>query len=586
MDFRFNRWKMAKACAGKNWGAQYDLRPQKVNLLSLYQTIVPARLIPKTPRFMLYTPRPEYTAAVASLQALVNKCAEKSNLADILKRIVVDATYSLGIAKVALTSMCESSMGGWVMKPGQPKVTRIDLDDFVYDRNAQTFEEASFIGHRYRCPLEVAQAMYRKHADYLRASTQYDYNPAGDERIGKIGRESYGYSEFEPHVELWEIYLPRHKVVVTLADGQVAYSSGSSVDEPLWIQEWVGPEKGPYHFLGYGVVPGNAMPKAPMMDLYDLHEDANAAYRKANNMIRRLKEMTVVKAGNDRDAEEIKKAIDGALIGLDNPDMVKPLVTGGNAVQVVLQIATAYKDLFSFMGGNLELLGGRSPQSGTAHQDQMLNENAAAGLAEMQESTVGFVSSVGQALAEFYTIDPVSIQQVSEPIDGVEGESIQRTLLPWNYSGPMQGHRRTFTIDDYDCRVDPYSMRYQTPVQRREFLIQMMTQVITPMLPILMQQQLGPDMAEFLRIVGELSDFKDIQRIMGVQSFVPGDQGASEMPHDRTLPVATERNYTRTSIPQDTPSSDQNLMAALGGIDMGGAPSLNGAGMPSLIGSV
>ena len=41
------------------------------------------------------------------------------------------------------------------------------------------------------------------------------------------------------------------------------------------------------------------------------------------------------------------------------------------------------RSAFDFIGGNLALIGGRSPQARTAAQDKMLNENASAGVASM-----------------------------------------------------------------------------------------------------------------------------------------------------------------------------------------------------------
>src|SRR5207253_775171 len=140
------------------------------------------------------------------------------------------------------------------------------------------------IGHRYRAPLEVIRnsKIYSKGRKDLSPSTDTAYNLEGDERISMIGRTYLGMDseEFEDFVDLWEVYLPRHRMVLTLIDDQLTGASktgmtnGSPADA-LRAQHWLGPETGPYHLLSYGMVPGNAMPKAPIMDLIDLHIFAN-----------------------------------------------------------------------------------------------------------------------------------------------------------------------------------------------------------------------------------------------------------------------------------------------------------------------
>jgi hypothetical protein len=75
----------------------------------------------------------------------------------------------------------------------------------------------------------------------------------------------------------------------------------------------------------------------------------------------------------------------------------------------------------------------------------------------------------------------------------------------------------------------------------------------------------------------ELGDAPDLRRLFTIRSPT-GDSagGATEPPHDRTLPAQTERTYTRRNVPQDRGSQAQQMLASMNGVNLGGAE--NGQG--------
>ena len=82
-------------------------------------------------------------------------------------------------------------------------------------------------------------------------------------------------------VDLWEIFLPRHQLLVTLMDHPDSRSTSVEGFDPFQEQSGFASNRGsgrPWGritSLGFGEVPGNAMPKAPIQDLIDLHEAVN-----------------------------------------------------------------------------------------------------------------------------------------------------------------------------------------------------------------------------------------------------------------------------------------------------------------------
>lgn len=537
------RVEIVRECAGHRFAEGGATRPVKLNLLALYQSILGPLLIAKEPRYLVTTADQEARASVRVEQDWLNEQVVHVNLAETLRRVVTDAFYSTGICWVALASPCEAATLAWGITAGEPVVRTVDLDDFVYDVGAKEFGEATYVGHRYRCPLDVAKKMYGKKAKDLQGEDEPQFNKEGDERIGRILRGTHSVEEFEDHVELWQLYLPRHKLVVTLSDQDVTEAGKDGSPKPLWTQRWVGPPWGPYHFLKFGTVPGTAMAKAPLMDLMELHLDANNVRRKVNNMIRRMKEITLYPRQNDLDAQEIQKSSDGDMVPVTDPDRIKPVVTAGAAIQGLLQTGEVYKNEFSFMGSNLELLGGRGAQSRTATQDKILNQNAGGQIEGMRAQVEAFVAAVGESVWWYAHNHPQLVMESRYKASGSRG--VNRRLYP---ADSPQGPRRDFPFHRAKLRLDPYSIRHKTPEERLAYVTQVLGQ-LTPLMPLLQQQGVVIDANFLVSLFADYGDAPELTELFTARP-PPGDGAGPSGGHERTLPGQTDRTYTRRNEPQ------------------------------------
>lgn len=538
-----------------------------VNLLAVYVSVITRNLIAANPRVMYSTFDLPNKPTVSAMQKWANQEVQRLHFADVESAVVMDALFGLGIAKVALADPAEAANSGWGLKAGEPFFSQVLQDDFVYDVHAKNFGECSFVGHRYRVPLDVVKdsKFYSKARKELQPSPNSIFNETGDQRLDSLVRSTYGAGddEFEPMVDLWEFYLPRHRMMVTVADQQFMGAEPVGANsEALRAWDWVGPDSGPYHFLSLGgPVPGNALGKAPVMDLIDLHEATNLIYRKVIRTAERCKEVGMA-AGNDEDAKRINEASDGETVRVDQPDRFKQEVISGNHVQLLTGIVTVLKDLFSFVGGNLELLGGRGPQAKTASQDQLLNANASAGVADMQQKTVDHAASVLRALGWYWWNHPEKVMTSQHALPGLPGLAITRHVTP--------AMRRQGRWEDLELRVDPYSLRYQSPQQRLQSLMQIMQTIVMPIMPILQTQGISVDLNTLLRKVGEYTDQPDLPEILTIQAPAQGGDSGGEPPR---MPQQTERSYTRTNVPGRTEKgNDQQVAAAMLGVDLGGDP--------------
>ena len=546
---REKRREMVRQYVGAHWSEDGADQPVPINLLGLYVEIVSRQLVAKNPRMMLSTDNQQAKYPVAAMEQWLNDTLENSDIASTLHRITVDALFSIGIAKVALATPADAALAGYSASAGEPFVDRVDLDDFVFDVFARDFSEAGFIGHRYRVPLDAARSMFGKS---LEATEPTDYNQEGDERIRTLFRGIRGQrEEAEDYVDLWEIYLPRQKLVLTLAPDAAGDPDNDS--KPLHQQPWVGPDCGPFHFLCYGVVPGNAWPKAPLQDLYDLHNAVNNIYRKSIRQARDQKRVTLFAGLTDTEMREINEGADGSsfrvssLQGILTQDM-----NGPNAANA--QMGIHLKDLFSWRAGNLDVLGGLSPQAKTASQEKMLGSNASGGISDMQDVTVSFVSKVMGAATWYHWLDPFHARQSLFVPGGMRELATPRAVTPLD--------RARVPWKDVRCRIDPYSIRHSTPEMRAASLIQVMTQLVMPMAPLLQQQGISPDMAVLLQKLAKYMDMPDLPEIL--RSVAPPPQAESQETGGEVNPNQFTPNggeYTRRSLGADTQASRENDMA-------------------------
>lgn len=563
---RENRFTMVRQYVGDNWSEEGARERIYVNLISLYCRIVVAKLVANNPRVLLSVWDKTQKPTVNAMMTWVNRKIEQVQLANYLKRVVLDSLFSIGIMKVCLATPEDAALTGWQTKAGQATACRVDLDDFVFDTHARDFTECGFMGHRYRVPLAAIRKskVFGKAAKGLEASNDRIYNIEGDERINILGQAMYGDTEeYEDFVDLWEVYLPRHGVVLTLRDDDLIGAASESMRDKnfgkaLRIQKWIGPNRGPYHLLGLGMVPGNCMPKGPVQDLLDLHLLINNILRKIARRAENSKRNTFVQGSAMTDAERVLTAKDLDIVKIDNPQALQANVETGGVGQDLFQLFIALKEVFSWLSGNLDIMGGLSPQSKTATQDQMLNTNSSATIGDMQKSTIDFTSGVCQALCWYYHHDPHATMKSNFAVDGLPEFSIPRQISP--------AQRQGILFEDMDIKVSPYSLQFQTPEQLVTDLTGIVQNIITPMMPLLQQQGVNFNVQEFLK---KLAHYKDVPDLEDLISFADvsvqqeGDSGGGTPEPGK--PAETTRNYVRRSIGNSPHGQDNQIMNALQG---------------------
>lgn len=529
-----------------------------LNLAALYLSIVGRNLFSKKPRVMLSTFDKSQKPVVGAMETWVNEELERMDFEKVMKRMVMDALICMGITKVSMATPSDSATKGWNIASGAAFADRVDFDDFVFDPMARDFNECGFIGHRYTVPLDTIRDsnLYNRKAREKLVPLEGDrlYNAQGDERIGTVGRTYHtriGEYNYEDMVELWEIYCPRHRTLHTFADDVVRGPGVSSSRSPaqkydeecLREQNWIGPDEGPYRILSFGLIPGNLIPKGPLQDLIDLHDETNINFRKLAKQARRQKTNTSYRRGHEEDARRIQKSDDGDLLGLDDPEAVKELIQGGPNQGNHLFVRDLIEK-FNWAAGNLATMGGLMPQANTLGQEELLAQQSNGQIAAMQAETYAFVGDVTESLLWFWWHDPNKVLTTKLSDAHLPDMNLTQNVFPGRHPDPRQLRRQGKMPQ---IKIDPYSMRYQTPQQKLAFLTQMVTQIFIPMAQVAQQQGIVLDMNALFTLAGKYGDSPDLSTIFNIQE-PPPQETASSSAGTGSSPAETTRNYVRRSL--------------------------------------
>ena len=533
-------------------------KPVYLNLMEIAANIYERQLAARPPKVLVFTHSKKLRPYGHKMEQAMNSMLRTFDVHNALRRCVRSALFSMGICKVGTQVIGNYEEEGFDFKKTRPFVANVSLDDWGHDMTAHVHEETDYCGHRYRMSLEQAKnekSFNKSIRENLTAMDDYNYNESGDERLSTLTQgASQHEGQLEDKIELWEIWLPKERLIVTLGPNEG--------DKPLKVVEWNGPPNplGPYHLLYFNEVDGNSMPLAPAMLWRGLHDVSNGLMRKLVREAQRYKVVGLTRGVDSEDAERIRTASDGEIVGVDNPEAIQEKMFGGidqRNFAFMLQI----KQLFSWQAGNLDLMGGLGAQSETATQDQLLHASASQRMSGMQDEVRIFTKKVMRDWGFHLWSDPVEsypIRLNSQPLGPVD------TFLT-----PEERGTHDYLLHEID--VEPHSMQFVSPQERMAKLNQILTGVVIPSLPMMSEQGLGIDYKELLNTYSRYADLPELKDIIvGLEDVPPGsDEMGPGAPERPGMPSSTHRVNERVSRPGASPrGAEQTLVNTL----MGGNP--------------
>jgi len=548
--FRETQKDLIRQYVGKHYSDSGTDERVPINLVEMAVNIYTVQLAAKAPRALCTTRFDAYKAYASTLSLAVNHLIDEIRLEETLRQAVRNAMFSLGIVKVGLNPSGSVEVGGFLHDVCQPYADVVNLDDWVQDMTAKRYEQIEYAGNRYRVPVDWVKNSDLYFPDaraQLMPTEKLSHDNLGDERLDTISRgASSDVDEFKDYVELWDLWLPSENLVVTIPVEQESLV--------LRVVEWAGPEAGPYHLLSFNAVPGNPMPLSPGAQWLDLHMLANVLFLKLGRQAKRQKEILGYQGGAADDAKRIGEASDGQMIRMDSPSGAKVHEFGGvNAQTLAMFLQT--KDLATWLWGNLDLLGGLSPQSGTLGQDELLAGQASKRVADMQDRTVDFSTEIIRALAWYLWTDPLIEIPLVKRVEGID-EDIPTAFTAEDREGDFL---------DYNINIEPYSMQHYTPSQRLQTIMQIWERFLVPYTPMLQQQGISLDIQALLKLIGKYSSIPELKDIL-ITSMPLGEEEPGPVGNPPNKPSLTKHVNERVNRPGATRSGkDATLMQTLMG---------------------
>ena len=526
-------------------GSNMQRRPAPLNIIDRGVQIIAPFLVTNNPKVIIETRygagKPGVRAFAITLELALAHLFEEIQLAQkTLRPIVIDSLFGMGITKTGVWTKESVEIGGKLADIGQPYCDRVDFNDYIGDISARNREEMMIEGNRYRLPKQfVMDSGMFKNYDFLVPDVRQEADT--DPKTIQDQDEKH-YTELRETIELQDIYLPDEGTVITLP----MRGQGSKIMRTV---EYAGGECGPYDLLYYKGFPDSIIPIPPVYIWLDLNKSINIIARKMAQNCEREKSLGVYQQGDEAQAEIVKDAEHGDLIGLANPETVKDITIGGFNPKS-MEFLQFLEHQFSISYSNLYGIGGRGSQAKTLGQEQMLQYNATRALDDMGDQLHNFTKSIVRKLAAFLWQDPTRQDHMTRNVAGI--------TLDVTYSeSEKEGDFLDYTYD-----IEPYSMSRMNPEARFQKLMQLVSGIIMPLAPMAEAQGVFPDVDVIVKECGRYLNIPNMETWWksavppdGANPYAPGQGTPSKSPgHTNDSQGATMASRMANSAQQQNSS--------------------------------
>ena len=511
------------------------------SLLELAISTYTQRLSGGKPKVLFTTPHDQLQPAKSKLQRGTNHLLEEIDFGDTLADAVQGGFFSMGIVKMGLDLRGQQEWNGFLHDVMQPFADSVTLDNWVHDMSATRWDKIQFCGDRYSISLEDAAEMF-EHGDKLLPIEDTEGYGRDEDRLKDMTQgNSFNREHYRDIGEVWDIWDVRENRIITLAAGE-----GMPCDvtgEYLNVTDWNGPERGPYRLLRFNTVRGNVMPLPPVSLWMDMHELANNVMRKLGRQAQRQKTVFGVMPGGEADGNTTIDASDGQMVKMLNPKNIANVSFPGVDPQQ-LAFLIQIKNMASWLWGNLDALGGLSPQAETLGQDRLLTASASQRLVKMQNTTLDFAHSCITCLSELLYIDPGIVLPQTKRYGDIE--------IPVFWTP----EDREADFFEYNMKLEPYSLQYRSPTERLETIRQTMAQIVAPFQQQMAAQGIHVDFEVLFNIISEYTGLDELKQIL----IYTNQRQTEEGPVRALQSPTTNRINTRINRPGATSAGKDEAM--------------------------
>lgn len=310
-----------------------------------------------------------------------------------------------GVMKCGIKAGAEMvKVSGRLLNRGQFYGKTLHPGDWAADPSARTEDEWTWECHKYRLPRGLAMEAGIFPRDVIARLPAFD----DDSYLGGENTD-----EWRGGAGRWDLFD-----VIELIDGCIyggdtswAFTLPSSpgfVSDYLYLEEYQGPERGPYYHLGFRRMRKRPL-YIPLVAVWrDLADILNLVGAKVMRNVADAKSVLAYSRGAVDDAKTVMEAADRAAVAVDDVNALKDIPVG-----------MVHKDLAPFMqqgmswwnllSGNIQLLGGTSPDTSTETLGELKQMMGTAGVQtrDVTDITNSFKTKVGQHILWDLTTDPL-----------------------------------------------------------------------------------------------------------------------------------------------------------------------------------
>ena len=426
-NFRAARLLFLRSYVGQYYDANRgQIGTEPLNLIFNAIRVLVPYLVMNYPEHEVKTDFMAYRGYGDLLALGLNYNGKVLKLRDIIRRWIVDAIFTMGILK---TGLCSSNTvisfdENDEIDPGMVYTELVDFDNFVFDPNTHQIEgESSFLGDRIRVPrIQLLDSGLYDNAIVERLPRSGSEVDDGSEILSQSRINAMEMGDLEDFVDVVELWVPKAQAIVTVP------GSRTLLDDYLRVEDYYGPNEGPYTFLKFTPpVPNNPLPVAPVGIWHDLHTMANKMATKIMEQADRQKDILIFSRAGADDAQEIVDARDGEAIAADNPGEAKIFSFGGQQRSNEAHMAQLQM-WFNLSAGNPEAMGGIKSDAATATQANILQSNASIGIEDMRDIVYLAVGDEAAKRAWYLHTDPL-----------IEIPLIRRMQVPAQYTNTPDG---------------------------------------------------------------------------------------------------------------------------------------------------
>ena len=516
-----------------------------VNLVNQTARIYTVALAANNPQVLVSTPDIDNLPFAARFEVNLNKLIGDMELDQTFRSIVLDAFFCLGCGVVMMRDtdtrfhgILESEEDVW-LDPGEPWLNRVSLDDLILDMPAKELSKMRYCGHRYRADYEKVMdepGYSKKVKDKLKPTSRESFDSTSSTR--DIGTDPAQDDDLKDMVWLEDLWIAENKSIATMPCDQDI--------EPLIERDWIGSQAGPYKFLSLGDVPDRIIPAAPAINLFGMHLQQNRLHRRMEDDSDAHRVVNVYPPGMEEDAERLRTSERNGWYRGKSPEQIKQFESGG-IDQRDMALAQFIQTEYDRFAGNLQAMGGLGAQAGTLGQEEMIYGELSRNVADMRMAVVNFASEsildLGHLMWEDQTLEIRSSIEV-----GNSGIKVRSDWTPRHRDGEFE---------DYQFRVEPYSMVFKMPEQKLQELFQVL-QEFAPLWPMFQASGASLDAEAIVDEIARLKNRPEFKRFITFAAPSPmlnGDQNTIRSP------AVTSRETIRKNVATGgTPDARSNAM--------------------------